>query len=252
MEMKNKEKFQRLWNRYFDDSELPIVSYYTDEGVADPMGPPSEHCLIALLRKAFNGETLRLSSKSIGCPGGCRYTGFTQTMSSDFEYFLSCGIPGKFEGERYKKSPELVREAMNNWPTFKAPARHVVFKRWDLLDESDEPEVVIFFSESDVVAGLFTLASFDEADANMVIAPFGSGCSTIVMYPYLEAESDHPRCVIGMFDLSARPHVRAETFSFAAPMKKFIRMVDNMEESFLTTPTWDAMLKRIKKDKTKE
>jgi len=27
-----------------------------------------------------------------------------------FEYFLSCGIPGKLEGERYKKSPELVKE----------------------------------------------------------------------------------------------------------------------------------------------
>lgn len=27
----------------------------------------------------------------------------------NFEYFLSCGIPGKLEGERYKKTPELVR-----------------------------------------------------------------------------------------------------------------------------------------------
>jgi len=24
-------------------------------------------------------------------------------------YFLSCGLPGTVEGERYKKSPELVR-----------------------------------------------------------------------------------------------------------------------------------------------
>lgn len=252
MEMKVKEKFQELWGRYFDDSELPIISYYTDEGMADPMRSPSDGCLIALLRRAFNGETLRLSANSIGCPGGRRYTGFTQTMSRDFEYFLSCGIPGKVEGERYKKSPELVRKAMNNWPTFNAPAKYIVFKRWDLLEESDEPEVVIFFSEPDVVAGLFTLASFDEADANMVITPFGSGCSTIVMYPYLEAKSDHPRCVIGMFDPSARPYVGMETFSFATPMNKFIRMINNMEESFLTTQTWDTILNRIRKKRSKE
>jgi hypothetical protein len=251
MEMKIKEKFQRFWGKYFD-SELPIVSYYTDEGVADPTGPSSEQCLIALLRRAFRGETLRLSSKSIGCPGGRRYTGFSQMMSSDFNYFLSCGIPGKVEGERYKKSPELVKKAMESWPIFKAPAKHIVFKRWDLLEESDEPEVVIFFSEPDVIAGLFTLASFDEVDANMVIAPFGSGCSTIIMYPYLENKTDNPRCVIGMFDPSARPHVKAETFSFAAPMNKFTRMIDNMDESFLTTPTWDTMLRRIKKGKAKE
>lgn len=30
----------------------------------------------------------------------------------DFEYFLSCGIPGKMEGEPDKKSPELVKEIM--------------------------------------------------------------------------------------------------------------------------------------------
>ena len=139
---------------------------------------------------------------------------------------------------------------MNNWPAFKAPAKHIVFKRWDLLEEPDEPEMVIFISEPDVVAGLFTLASFDEADPNMVIAPFGSGCSSIIMYPYLESMSDQPKCVIGMFDPSARPHVKANSFSFAAPMKKFTRMIDNMEESFLTTPTWETMLRRIRKGKS--
>ena len=58
----------------------------------------------------------------------------------DFEYFLFCGIPGKLEGERYKKSPEIVREMMQRYPVFDAPARYALFKRWDKLDEADDPE----------------------------------------------------------------------------------------------------------------
>jgi hypothetical protein len=80
----------------------------------------------------------------------------------------------------------------------------------------------------------------------MVIAPFGSGCASIVQYPYLEARSARPRAVIGMFDISARPYIGKDRLSFAASMSKFKRMVDNMEESFLITPSWVKIQKRIK------
>ena len=125
-------------------------------------------------------------------------------------------------------------------------ARFVVFKRWDVLEGSDSPEIVIFFAEPDTLSGLFTLANFDEAEQNRVIAPFGSGCSTIVQYPYLERSSYHPRAVIGMFDVSARPFVPRNTLTFSVPMSKFVMMVENMEESFLITRSWAKVQKRIK------
>jgi hypothetical protein len=128
----------------------------------------------------------------------------------------------------------------------KAPGRFIVFKRWDKLEKTDSPEVVICFARPDVLSGLFTLASFDEAGQDMVIAPFGSGCSSIVHDPYLEVKSPNPRGVIGMFDVSARPYVPADMLTFAAPMSKFTRMIDNMEESFLITPSWAKVQKRIK------
>ena len=31
------------------------------------------------------------------------YLGFSEKVRPNFEFFLSCGIQGKFEGERYKK-----------------------------------------------------------------------------------------------------------------------------------------------------
>jgi hypothetical protein len=77
------------------------------------------------------------------------------------------------------------------------------------------------------------------------MAPFGAGCGTITLYPWLEKDRDRPRSVIGMFDISARPFVPASTISFATPMKKFARMVENMEESFLTTQSWAKVQRRI-------
>ncbi len=247
MDIKNKEKFTALWKRYFNDAELPIVFYYTDKaGNVDLVKAGSvPRCVIGALSKVLEGHSLRFNAGSIGCPGGKRYLGFTEKIMPDFEYFLSCGIPGKLEGERYKKTPVLVRESMKYSTIFKAPSRFIVFKRWDMIEEPDNPDVVIFFAAPDVLSGLFTLANFDETEPNGVFAPFGSGCSTIVQYPYLERVSQRPRAVIGMFDVSARPWVPSNRLTLSVPMNKFVRMVENMEESFLTTDSWKRVQKRI-------
>jgi uncharacterized protein (DUF169 family) len=245
-----KNKFLKLWGKYFNDAELPFTFYYTDEeSHAEAVKPGSvPRCIIGALVKVRSGHSLAFDVDSVGCPGGKRYLGFTKKLMPDFEYFLSCGIPGKMEGERYKKSPEMVKEYMKKHaPAMKAPARYIVFKRWDKLEKIDRPEVVIFFAEPDVLCGLYTLASFDETEQNMVIVPFGSGCASIVQYPYLETKSKSPRAVIGMFDVSARPYVPQNILAFSAPLAKFARMVDNMGESFLITPSWEKVQKRIKR-----
>jgi len=38
-----------------------------------------------------------------------------------------------------------------------------------------------------------------------------------------------------------------EVLTFAVPWPKFVRMVDNMEESFLTTDHWNKIRLRIKR-----
>ncbi len=250
MDIEQKKKFMELWQKFFGDAELPISFYYTDQASsAEKVKPATGRiCFIGALAKVRKGQSLCFDVNAVGCFGGKRYLGFSEKIMQRFEYFLSCGIPGKLEGERYKKSPELVKEMMKKMPSFKAPARFIVFKRWDMLEAADEPAVVIFFAKPDVLAGLFTLANYDEIEQNGVIAPFGAGCSTIVMYPYLERDSQRPRAVLGMFDVSARPFVPKETLTFAVPMNKFDRMIDNMEESFLITPSWEKVRKRIARD----
>jgi len=48
-----------------------------------------------------------------------------------------------------------------------------------------------------------------------------------------------------MFDPSARPYLPKDVLSLSVPMAKFITMIENMEDSFLITDTWEKLRKRI-------
>lgn len=247
MDLAFRNTFIERWRRYFGAAELPVTFYYTDEsGRAAPAPPPRDHeCMLAPLARVRHGEALQFELATVGCAGGRRYLGFSQQLRPEFDYFLSCGIPGKLEGERYKKSPELVREFVQRAPCFQAPGRYIVFKRWDDLMAADTPEVAVFFARPDVLSGLFTLANFDQLTSHGVVAPFAAGCGSIVQYPYLEREAETPRAILGMFDVSARPYVPSDVLTFAVPMRKLATMVSNMEESFLITQSWAKVRQRL-------
>jgi uncharacterized protein (DUF169 family) len=247
MDMNFKNLFLEKWDKFFPHADLPVIFYYTDEIISEEfVNPRIEHkCLINQLSKVREGSSVFFEVNSIGCTGGRRYLGFSQKLRHNFDYFLSCGIEGELKGERYKKSPELVKELIKLQPPFEAPGKFIIFKRWDKLNEIDEPIVVIFLAKPDVLSGLFTLAGFDEVRSDSVIVPFGSGCSSIVYQPYREAHQENPRAVLGMFDVSARPFVPADILSFSIPMKKFVEMVYNIEESFLITDSWGEIKQRI-------
>jgi uncharacterized protein (DUF169 family) len=247
MEITFKNTFIEKWKKYFANADMPVIFYYTDEiSSEERIDPQSDHrCIIKSLSKARNGTSIYFESNSIGCLGGRRYLGFSQKLRSNFEYFLSCGVEGELDGERYKKSPEIVNELMKLQPPFEAPGKYIVFKRWDKLDENDEPMVVIFFATPDVLSGLFTLAGYDEFRSDSIIVPFSSGCGSIVYHPYREARQENPRVVLGMFDVSARPYITPDVLTLSIPMKKFIEMVNNMDESFLITESWGKIKQRI-------
>lgn len=244
-----RESFLQKWREYFPGAELPLIFFYTDDKSAAEhfAGPEGWRCVICDLARVRRGKSLLFDVDAIGCSGGKRYFGLSAEISPDLEYFLSCGLPGKVTGERFKKTPELVRETMSHQPSFTPPGAYIVFKRWDALEESDNPEAVIFFAAPDELAGLFTLAGFDEADPHGVMAPFCSGCSAIVYHPYHENRKDNPRAVLGMFDISARPCVQPTVLTFAVPWRKFVRMAGNMDESFLTLGSWRVLQDRIRK-----
>jgi uncharacterized protein (DUF169 family) len=247
MDITLRRRFLERWRTYFAGAELPIAFFYTDQETSAEPPPTGEgfHCLICELAAVRKGTPCRFDVHTTRCGGARRYLGFDTRLRPTFPYFLSCGIPGEVEGERYKQSPKLVEAYLESQPAFEAPGQSIVFKRWDDLEAQDEPAVVIFFAPADVLSGLFTLANFDEADPDAVIAPFGSGCSSIVYHPYRELGSDRPRAVLGTFDVSARPCVAPDVLTFAVPWPKFVRMVEQMDESFLITGSWGQVRSRM-------
>lgn len=248
MDIRFKEQFIRQWEKYFGHAELPVTFYYSSgDGGAFPAGKKAKwSCLIGELAKVRKGTPVYYDAEMVSCGGAKRYLGYTRGMRPGFEHFLSCGNE-TIEGERYKQTPAIVTGFMNNQEFLDKKGLNLIFKRWDQLLETDDPEVVIFFATPDVLSGLFTLANYDQSAQEGVFVPFGSGCGSIVYYPLLEARSENPRAVIGMFDPSARPFVPENVLTFAVPVKRFEKMAGFMDESFLITPSWQKVRKRIKK-----
>ncbi len=246
MDIKFKNQFIEQWKKYFGEAELPIVFYYSDETAGAEASPKAEkwNCFVDQLSQVRNGTSLSFDSDAIGCAGGRRHLGFTDKLRPNFNYFLSCGND-EIEGERYLRTPEIVEGFLKNAPWKPAKASRIVFKRWDKLSELDEPEIVIFYANPDVLSALFTLAGFDRDDMIGSITPFGSGCNSIVQYPLAQAESNKPNAIIGMFDISARPSIEKDKVTFAVPYKRFCEIVSFFDESFLITGSWQKVRARI-------
>ena len=252
MDLQVRDAFIRSWEAYFGGSELPIIfGIGRNAGkVEKAPAPKGWRCLICDLTRIRNGIPLAFDNESLTCPGAKFSLGYTEERPPEFRYFLSYGKPGVVEGERYKRTPEIVDEATRQRFRIPAEGKCYTFKRWDLLTADDEPEVVIFFARPEVLSGLFTLANFDETDPNGgVFCPFGSGCGSIIYHPWLEQQKEHPRAVLGMFDPSSRPCVPSDVLTMSIPMKKFEKMVGYMEESFLITPAWEKVMRKIKRSR---
>jgi hypothetical protein len=248
MDIELRDRFTRLWNDFFEGSELPITfGIGRDTGVAKVPAPKGWKCLVCDLTRIRKGTSLSFDQESLSCSGAKFYLGYTTERAPEFRYFLSTGEPGVVEGERYKQTPEIVDKVTGHTVQIPAEGKCYIFKRWDQLNEEDSPEVVIFFARAEVLSGLFTLANFDQTDPNGgVICPFGAGCGSLIYYPWLEQQKEHPRAVLGMFDPSARPCVMVDVLTMAIPMKKFVQMIGYMEESFLITKSWEKVKRKIR------
>jgi len=249
MDTETRDRFITQWQTSCPGAELPITFEVGEDHGTDGKAktPAGWRCLVCDLARVRKGNSLVFDRTSITCSGGLFYLGYDTQRSENFRYFLSSGKPGVVEGERYKKTPEIVDEVTARHVSLPAEGRCYTFKRWDMLTAEDNPDVVIFFARPEVLSALFTLASFDQSDPDGVICPFGSGCSSIIHYPRLEQKRDTPRAVLGMFDPSARPCVPVDMLTFAVPMKKFEKMIENMGGSFLITKTWEKQKAKIAK-----
>jgi uncharacterized protein (DUF169 family) len=241
---------EELWKQFRETlglKESPLGIYYTNEkpeGVTPKEGVHA--CMIGLLQNVRKkGEIIYFDKSHFGCPGGAYYMGFFESPRPNLEYFLSCGIPGEMEGERYIKTPERAREYFARMIPRRAPATYCVFKPVEQFQSGTEPEVIAFFASPDILSGLFTLTNYALERTDAIYAPFSSGCGTILTYPLKEAGKEQPHAILGMFDVSARPMVEKDILTLAMPFSIFLKLLENVADSFLQTESWKKVRNRI-------
>ena len=251
MKMDSK-KYQNFHDR-LGLKEHPLGAFFSNDKPGAGLSPKEKGhvCMFALLKRARQkGETVYFDAEHVGCFGGGYYMGFQATPMPNIEYFLSCGIPGEMEGERYIKTPEIARQYFASAQPRKAPAKYCLFKSLDKLTDAEEPEVVIFFATPDVLSGLFTLTNYAAERMDAVRIPFSSGCGAILTHPLKEGEKKNLQAILGLFDVSARPFVEPDILTLAMPTNLFLSLLNNQDESFLITKSWEMVRERIEKQGT--
>ena len=249
MDLVIKEKFIEKWANYFPVSDLPLVSYYADDlnDARFPQKPkPNKRgytCIFSQLAPVRLGKPRAFNQDNFGCWGASGTLGFGEEPTpEDVDHMVDFLI----NVEKFKKSKEHVMGMLAANPPMPAQGKYLIFKRWDLLSESDTPQVVLFFCTPDAIAGLHTLANFDTMGPHGVMAPFGSGCDSFIGFAMKELNSDKPKAVIGLLDPPARACVKPNLLSFSIPWPKFVTMLENMDECFLNTYIWEKIQKRMK------
>jgi uncharacterized protein (DUF169 family) len=263
----------------------PVAILWTDEKPKDKDALGFKGCgggciMVLFAQAAARGKWAVFDRDNFGCFGGGvglgfgkQYERFPLGGKEAFKYFLSTGLEGSgreelvekacglgrkelvenfLRGERYKKSPELVEDFLNELPVMEVPANYVVFKPLkDLTEENDEEAViVVFVVDPDQLSALVALTNFDRKGVDNVFTPMGAGCHQIGIYAFREAQKEKPRAVIGLTDISARKNVRhligKDVFTFAVPYRRFMEMEASVDESFLKRSTWKSLMEESK------
>lgn len=236
--MKTEVFIQNYREAFGETAELPIVFWYSDQqmGETEKIGG----CFFKGMKEVREGQIISLNADVIGCMGGKFYTGFT-TMPEHVPGYVSLK-------EKYKKTPEMVVEFVNELGVPPTDQKYLHFARLDRVDSFDGLEGILFLATPDILSGLTTWAFFDNNREDAVIASFASGCSAVVTQVVLENRKGGHRTFLGFFDPSVRPWFEANILSYTIPMSRFKVMYDTMRESCLFgTHAWGKLRERINK-----
>ena len=244
-----------MQSRIADELKLrfrPVAVIFTDTKpeAALEFKEGARGCVVSLFGAAARGRTAAISRKTVACPGGVVGLGFGcawDRMPGGIEYFLSTGRgEGYPEGEGYKKTPEVAREAIGRFPIADIPFEYVVFKPLDDVDpENEKPVVVSLLATPDQLSALVVLANYARPTNDNVILPFAAGCSQVCLIPYQESLKAEPKAVIGLTDVTVRPLVDPEVLSFTVAFEMLVQMEHDIPGSFLEKHAWQKVSERI-------
>jgi len=233
-------------------------------------------CVVWWLISSAKGKTAVFSRESYGCWGGGVGLGFGN-LYKDFPggedcfcRFLSTGNKGHpageavgekikdfvtpeffhdfMYGEGYLSTPEQVKNFICKLPIIDIPYDYVIFKPLSQVKRDvEQPKTVVFLVNPNQFSALIILAHFRSKTMCRVIAPFSAGCQTVGIWSYASADTDEPKAVIGMTDISARLNANKQIgdnfLSIAFPWELFLEIEEDAPNSFLVRDTWKKLTK---------
>jgi len=203
-------------------------------------------CVLGTLRLARKRRTAAYFERArYGCMGAAFFLGFNKPQLESVVKYVSTGIPGVLEGERYVPSPELMRRYNELLDPEPAPKRFCVFKPLSAFGPEEEPEFVNFFARPEVISGLHQLTLFGADDLEAVMSPWSSGCGSLVAWPRKYKRQGLLKACLGGWDPSCRKFLKIDEITFTAPTEMFRRMLERWRESFLTAKAWQSVKRRI-------
>lgn len=226
---------QKFKEAFGNTVPLPVAFGYSQTPATEIRKVP--RCMVGAIRKVCNGEPLTLSADNVLCGGGSLYTAFAP-MQDRIPTFVS-------ETERYKQTPEQVRQYITELDIWLTEKPYLNFVRMDHLADLDDMEGILFFATPDILSGLCSWAFYDNDADDAVSVRFASGCCSIVTFAVNENRKNGRSCFVGMLDPSARPLVPANELTFVIPINRFREMAQTMEDSALFRKAYSIVRKRI-------
>jgi uncharacterized protein (DUF169 family) len=255
-----------------DIDEEPLGLYYTDQDPAEgfspkPMELPTREredrnvidwnvlfkdfsCVMKHIRWArMKKRAAYFSAEQFGCPGGAFWLGFSKPQTQTIVKYVSTGIPGWTDGERYCESPQALHRVLEEIDPVPAPKKYCVVQPLSLFPDKREPLLVLFFSRPESLCGLHQLAFFVTNDPETVSSPWSSGCGSIAAWPLRYLAKGRQKAVLGGWDPSARSFFKNDELSFTIPFQMFTAMIARYDTSFLVTKDWGKVRKRINRSR---
>ena len=151
--------------------------------------------------------------------------------------FLANGRTGYFGGraERFKKDVRTAGRIFQEPGPVKQPqgAKFFIFQRLKEIPEETKIEYILFFGNPKTISKLITLCNYGHHKTDLVRAPAGSGCMSVLNFPLQLAPEPEPDAVLGFWDLFARSSMPRNTLTLAVRYWFAENMAKDIPNSFL-------------------
>ena len=236
----------------------PVGIYFANtDAVCDvDADPKKRNCVIPLLMKVSEGQTISMNEESCNCAGGavgcCFGDGFAR-LNPTINKLLSQGYgedapaflpPFAKDGERFFCTEAVAEQFRKALPYSERAYPRIVFAPMSRWDEIGRPDLVYLFVKPDQLGALTAMLCSHNGRVDNTISPYCSACQCI-MFAAEQMDQEEPKAVMGLFDISQRYEKLANLLSLIMPYSRWTGLCEDLDKSCLTSHSWKLIEKRL-------